>query len=661
MTPFHDLGDYMALPRLLALRRSPDGRRLVAVVRILAPGGTKYRTALWEVDPERAAGPRRLTRSEAGEDRPAFLPDGSLLFTSGRGDGDDEDGLQRLWLLPAEGGEARRGAEHPGGIDGLAVADGTGTVVFAAPVPPGGDGVRARRREAGVTAILHEGLPVRDWDHQLGPGERRLFAAAPPASAEAGLGTFRDLTPEPGGALSGQAFAVAPDGATVVTGWWLPGPHGERRSELVAIDTASGERRRLAGADGFDFLRPVVSPDGRHVVCVRERHAGLDHPPDETLWITPLDGGGGRDLTPDLDRWPYDPVWSPDGRFVYFGAFDRGRAPVFRVEVGTGEVTRMSGDDGAYDLAAVSPDGRHLYAVRSAIDAPQAPVRLDVTGPGHRPEPLRLHDTPELPGTLTEVAATAADGSPLRGWLVLPAGASAETPAPLLLWVHGGPFASWSPWAWRWNWWLMAARGYAVLLPDPALSLGYGQDFVRRGHGAWAEPAYDDLMRITDATVARDDVDAARTAVMGGSYGGYMANWIAGHTDRFQAVVTHASAWTLDTFLTADEAYYFLREFGDPARRPDRWVAGDPARHIANIRTPVLVIHGDRDYRVPIHNALRLWSDLLRHDVPAKFLYYPDENHWVLTPGNATVWYETVFAFLADHVLGEEWKRPDLL
>jgi dipeptidyl aminopeptidase/acylaminoacyl peptidase len=214
---------------------------------------------------------------------------------------------------------------------------------------------------------------------------------------------------------------------------------------------------------------------------------------------------------------------------------------------------------------------------------------------------------------------------------------------------------------WRWNWWLMAARGYAVLLPDPALSVGYGQDFIRRAHGCWAEPAYDDLMRITDAAVARDDVDADRTGVMGGSYGGYMANWIAGHTDRFKALVTHASAWQTDDLLTSDEAHYFIREFGDPAERPERWAANDPARHVASIRTPMLVIHGDRDYRVPIGNALRLWWDLVRHDVEAKFLYYPDENHWILTPGNATVWYETVFAFLAQHVLGEEWKRPDLV
>jgi dipeptidyl aminopeptidase/acylaminoacyl peptidase len=172
---------------------------------------------------------------------------------------------------------------------------------------------------------------------------------------------------------------------------------------------------------------------------------------------------------------------------------------------------------------------------------------------------------------------------------------------------------------------------------------------------------YDDLMTITDAAVARDDVDETRTAAMGGSYGGYMANWIAGRTDRFKAIVSHASAWPLDSFVTSDEAHYLLREFGDPAERPGRWVANDPAARLEDIRTPILVTHGDRDYRVPIANALRLWSDLVRHRAEAKFLYFPDENHWILTPGNATVWYETVLAFLAQHVLGEEWQRPDLL
>jgi dipeptidyl aminopeptidase/acylaminoacyl peptidase len=666
VTPFHDLGEYMALPRVLALRRSPDGRRLVAVVRGLTPDRKRYRTALWQVDPE-GTEPRRLTRSVAGEGQPEFLPDGSLLFTSGRTDAAEEEDeeekkkIQRIWLLPAGGGEPRKVADPPGGVEDLAVARDTGTVVYAASVIPGDAGRRERRRAAGVTATLHESLPVRDWDHQLGPGERRLFAAASPATAESGLGAPRDLTPEPGQALNGQSFAITPDGTTVVTGWWLPAGRGGRRSELVAIDTTTGERRVLAAADGSDFHSPVVAPDGRSVLCTRELHATYEEPPDETLWCVPLDGGEGHDLMPGADRWPSHPAWSPDGRTVYFAANERGRSPVFRVEVATGEVTRMTGDDAAYEIAAVSPDGRHVYALRSALDAPQTPVRLDVTEPARAPEPLRMWDAPALPGSLTEVTAETADGVPIRGWLVLPAGASASSPAPLLLWVHGGPYAGWNAWTWRWNPWLMAARGYAVLLPDPALSLGYGQDFLRRAHGHWGPAPYDDLMTITDATVARDDVDETRTAAMGGSYGGYMANWIAGRTDRFKAIVSHASAWPLDSFVTSDEAHYLMREFGDPAERPERWIANDPALRVKEIRTPMLVIHGDRDYRVPITNALRLWSDLVRHDVEAKFLYFPDENHWILTPGNATVWYETVFAFLAQHVLGQEWKRPELL
>jgi dipeptidyl aminopeptidase/acylaminoacyl peptidase len=667
VTPFHDLGEYLALPRVTGLRASPDGRRLVAVVQTLAPDRTTYRTVLWQVDPDGVAPPRRLTRSAAGEKTPAFLPDGSLLFVSSRpaedDAGEDEGERARLWVLPAGGGEPWPAVDHPGGVEDVAVAGDRGTVVFAAPALPGADdGRRERRRAAAVTATLHETLPIRDWDHQLGPAERRLYVTAAPG--DTAPGPYRDLTPDPGAALTGQSFTITPDGATVITGWWVPAERGARRSELVAIDTATGERRRLATAPDADFTSPAVAPDGRTVVCVRQRHATYDEPPDQTLWLVPLDGGDGRDLTPDLDRWPYDPVWSPDGTAVCFGTQDHGRAPILRVGIATGEVVRVTHDDGAYDVAGVSPDGRHVYAIRSAVAAPPMPVRLDLAGTAA--EPLAFADVPELPGTVTELtvgpeARPVSGGVPVRGWLVLPAGASADAPAPLLLWPHGGPHSSWYGWNWRWNPWIMAAHGYAVLLPDPALSLGYGQDFVRRGHGRWGQPAYDDLMAITDAAVARDDVDETRTGVMGGSYGGYMANWIAGHTDRFKAVVTHASLWPLTAILTSDEAYYFLREFGDPAERPERWTADDPSRHIAKIRTPMLVIHGDRDYRVPIGNALTLWSDLVRQGVPAKFLYFPDENHWVLTPGNSAVWYETVLAFLAQHVLGREWLRPELL
>jgi dipeptidyl aminopeptidase/acylaminoacyl peptidase len=374
----------------------------------------------------------------------------------------------------------------------------------------------------------------------------------------------------------------------------------------------------------------------------------------------PLDGSQQpRDLAPGWDRSPYGQRWTPDGSALVVVADDLGRCPVFRIDAHSGEVTRLSGDDGHYSDLQVSPDGRHVYALRDAVDAPPAPVRLDARSPAQQPVPLPGPAAPlELPGRLEEVTATAADGAALRSWLVLPSG---DGPHPLLLWVHGGPLGSWNGWSWRWNPWLMAARGYAVLLPDPALSTGYGQDFIRRGWGEWGGAPYTDLLALTDAALERPDLDAERTAAMGGSFGGYMANWIAGHTDRFRAIVTHASLWDLEQFApTTDAAYYWSREMTAEMTREH-----SPSRHADAIRTPMLVIHGDKDYRVPIGEALRLWWDLVSRstseDLPHRFLYYPDENHWVLAPQHARLWYETVLAFLAVHVHGEPWRTPDLL
>nr|WP_325050068.1 prolyl oligopeptidase family serine peptidase [Renibacterium salmoninarum] len=197
-----------------------------------------------------------------------------------------------------------------------------------------------------------------------------------------------------------------------------------------------------------------------------------------------------------------------------------------------------------------------------------------------------------------------------------------------------------------------------MLLPDPALSTGYGQDFIQRGWGRWGSEPFTDLMAITDAVVARDDIDQDRTAAMGGSFGGYMANWIAGHTDRFKAIVTHASLWELGGFSNpTDVASYWKREMSEQMSAEN-----SPHSSVEKIVTPMLVIHGDKDYRVPIGEGLRLWYELLSksgHAVDAdgktahRFLYFPDENHWILKPQHARVWYSVVESFLAENVLGE--------
>lgn len=268
----------------------------------------------------------------------------------------------------------------------------------------------------------------------------------------------------------------------------------------------------------------------------------------------------------------------------------------------------------------------------------------------------------ELPGVVSAVESTAEDGTRLRGWLVMPREASPEKPAPLVLWIHGGPFNSWNSWSWRWCPHLLAEHGYAVLLPDPALSTGYGQDFIQRAWGVWGDVVMRDVFTVLDDVLARPDIDSTRVAEMGGSFGGYMSNWVAGHSDRFRAIITHASLWSLDNFqATTDRPDFWEDQFGSPRQYPERYRAASPDQSIGNVRTPMLVIHGNLDYRVPISEALQLWTDLRRHEVPSQYLYFPDENHWILKPGNATVWYQTVFAFLDHHVLGKEWKRPELL
>jgi dipeptidyl aminopeptidase/acylaminoacyl peptidase len=694
-TPFHDLDAYIALPRVSGLALSRDGARLVTAVSTLDAKKTKYLTALWEVDPSGRTPARRLTRSAKGESGAAFTPSGDLLFASARPDpepqeGADDEPAPALWLLPAGGGEARVVAARGAGIGGIRVAADAPVVLVGSDVLPGAvDGadderLRKLRKEKKVGAILHTSYPVRYWDHDLGPARPHLFTAELPAAANADLGAddvaglehrhagvpderpaLRDVTPRAAAALVEQGYAISPDGRTVVTGWALPQARGAVRSRLVAIDVESGEQRVLVDDPGADLGAPVVSPDGRWVVFQHETISTPHEAPQVTLAVVALDGTGGpRTLAGGWDRWPHGPVWTPDSASLLVVADDDGRAPVFRIDVADGTVTRVTSDDAAFSDLQVSPDGTTLYALRASYLAPAHPVRIDLAAAasGTPVEAVALRGpaaTPVLPGTLHDVETTAADGVRVRSWLALPEGASATDPAPLLLWIHGGPLGSWNAWSWRWNPWLLVAQGYAVLLPDPALSTGYGQDFIQRGWGSWGSAPYTDLMAATDAVVARDDIDETRTAAMGGSFGGYMANWVAGHTDRFRAIVTHASLWALDQFgPTTDAAYYWAREM-----TAEMALENSPHRFVEQIVTPMLVIHGDKDYRVPIGEGLRLWYELVASSqlaadddglTPHRFLYYPDENHWVLSPQHAVVWYQVVETFLAQHVLGLE-------
>jgi dipeptidyl aminopeptidase/acylaminoacyl peptidase len=669
-----DFERFVRLPRLSGLHLAPDGSRLVVSASEPHTSGTKMTGALWTVDPDGHAAPRRLTRSSAGEGGAAFVPDGALIFASARPDPDakeaEADPPAALWHLPADGGEARLLLVPNGGIDGVATARSGRRVAFVAPMFGGAatledDAARAKaRKDAGVEALLFEGYPIRLWDHYLGPRDRHAFVLDLPAPESDPVPAARDLLASVGPGLEDRGVALSPDGGTAILAVGDPGPR-RPRVDLVAVDTTTLEQRTLTPGDAW-YDGAAVSPDGRWVACVRADLGEPARAESHTLWVLELATGTGHDALPDTDIWPDGVVWAADSQAVFFVADQQGHQAAFRLDLADGRLTCL-GAEGTYSDLCPSPDGRWVYALRSTLRVANEVVRLDARAAGQAPAVIPSPGATEAqtgsPGTIERISGTAADGHAIGAWLVKPEGMSADHPAPLVVFVHGGPLGTWSDgWHWRWNPQLLAARGYAVLMPDPAISLGYGQPFIERGWGEWGAAPYTDMLAAVDAAVARPDVDASRTALMGGSFGGYMANWVAGHTDRFRAIVTHASLWELRGFHgTTDGGAFWELEMGDPYVDARRYTEHSPANHIGAIRTPMLVIHGELDARVPISEALRLWTDLQRHGVKARFLYFPDENHWVLKPQNARLWYATVLAFLDEHLRDVPFARPALV
>ena len=645
--PFASLESYIALPRVESLALSPDGHTVVLTIATLARDRTSHERALWSVPADGSGSPIRLTRSAKGESGVAFTGSGDILFVSARPDA----------------------------------------------------AARAERTTKKVTAILHESYPVRHWDHDLGPAEPHLFAldlsilretiadstnpSGPDASSTNPSGpdasgsdaSFpgqallpfptdlplpRDLTPSPGRSAETAGQTLTPHGRTLIAALRVAEQRAGR-FVIVSIDVESATMTTLFDEEGVDFEVPAVSHDGRRIAFVRADFSTPKGPADQELWVADIDGGNARRVAEGWDRWPSSPSFDADNESLIVTADQDGRGPVFRVPLDGGSPIQLTTDDFSYTDVAVDIVSGDLVALRSSWVAPPHPVRISRSGVVTAlATPARL---PEVPGSIVEVETTVEDGARVRGWLLLPSDASPEHPASLLLWIHGGPLNSWNGWSWRRNPLLAVARGYAVLLPDPALSTGYGLDFITRGWDAWGAKPYTDLMAITDAAEARPDIDTTKTAALGGSFGGYMANWVAGHTDRFRAIVSHASLWALDQFNgTTDNSWYWQSIFS-----PEGMIDSSPHHSVRDIVTPMLVIHGAIDYRAPIGESLRLWSELAEHhagsdgSTPHKFLLFPDENHWVLKPQHAVLWYETVFAFLDQHVNGAAWMRPKLL
>ncbi|MEW6918922.1 alpha/beta fold hydrolase [Trueperella pyogenes] len=685
MTIFDSMESFIAHPRVNALA-TRHGRTIATVAR-LTKKKDKYVSSLVELTDGH---PHSLTRSIKGEGLMEIGERGEVYFTSGRAD-DHGGESNALWMLPP-GGEARVVLRTPGQI--VSVLAEAGKLLLTVEVFPGKsleDDAKAvaERKKRGVSAILHEDFPVRSWDHDLGPAYPRLFMADAPdledfspagdaahtrtdSSNDAADGsaegsalpaseiTLRPIT-TPAGRLHEATLAPNGEYALVTVGKTVTGST-EQISSVWEVTLATGEAREVAiapreyddVADYTSYSAGNYSPDGSKAIIFAES-GNMDGDPLR-LWAEVWDRTTGEHtrLAADFDDWPGQIVWVDDSTLVLH-APRRGRESIYVVDLGEDSISLLTDDDFAYTNLGIR-DGK-IYALRSAINQPARPVCVELDGKVTELATL----TPEItaPGRLEEVTTKGDDGTDIRAWLWLPEEASTAKPAPLLVFVHGGPWGSWNDWTWRWNPGPFAAKGYAVLLPDPAISTGYGQHMIDRGNDAIGDAPYTDILALVDAAEAREDISGERTALLGGSYGGYMANWMAGHTGaRFSCIVSHASLWNVGQMAgTTDNGGWY------EWMMPTQEAIYSPHRFADQIEVPMLIIHGDKDYRVPLSQSHALWQALNRVSKVRghKFLYFPDENHWVLKPSNSMVWYQTVMAFVDQHVLGKEWTKPELL
>jgi len=650
-TDFSDPEALLRLPRLASVAALPGGR-VLAAIQEADEHGAKTPSALWELDPAGTEPARRLTRSEKGESGPRPGPDGTVLFTSSRPDpaGASFEDKAGIWRLPTSG-EPELVAAAPGGLELLAVAD-DGAMLAATSVLPGGtleddEERRTARKDAKRTTIWHTGMPIRQWDHEIGDQERHLVLVSPD-------GELADLTPGVGTvALTSASADLSPDARTVATSWTRRVTGGETRSDLVLLDVASGERTTLLAADDeVQFSSPSYSPDGARLAYVRSTLSSPAETSLSRLEIRTL--SGGDTVTVELgDLTVSDLEWADPTTLLVAGDLHSSGA-VLVVDARTGS-SRTLAADGVFSSLSAAEDGTVL-ALRSDVGTPPRPVRITADGTAWElPAPGGVG---ALPGTL-EWVSTDVDGIEVGGWLCVPASANASAPAPVMLWIHGGPHGSYNAWSWRWCPWFAVEAGYAVLMPDPAMSTGYGDAGLNRGWPRRPDIVFRECETLLDAVLERAELDGTRTAMLGASFGGFMANWIAGHTDRFDAIVSHAGLWALpQQHRTTDAAAWKMRVHGHEDEDPDWYRAFSPHHEIDAITTPMLVTHGNRDYRVPVSEALRLWWDLVSawdgdpEDMPHRFLQLTSENHWVLTPSNAVVWNRAVLAFCDQHVLG---------
>jgi len=648
--PF-DVQTMLELQRIGDPQISPDGRMVAFTATTVDVPGNRKVTEIWLV-PVVGGAARQITPGPDDNDRPRWSPDSKhIAFISARG------GSPQIWMMDADGSNPKQITNLATEAGGVMFAPDGKHLVFTSDVYPQCSADDACNKQAldaeknsKVKARIYTALLYRHWDHWEGARRSHLLAIA------ATGGPAIDLTPgdrdvPPFSLGGGDDYAISPDGNEVCYSMNAdPVPAISTNTDLFVVSIAGGPARKITSNPAADS-GPRYSPDGKYLAWRAQVRPGYES--DRwRLWVMERATGKVTDLTENVDRWVNSFAWSPDSANLFFTTEDRGRQSIQFTSVKGGEERVAVSGDNELDDMQFTPDGKTLVYTQQSGTQPAAIYRASSTG-GAPVALTHLNDAILASHQLTpleEFWVDSADGARIQSFVVKPPGFREDRKYPVVMLIHGGPQGAWGhDWSYRWNPQVFAAAGYVVVMPNPRGSTGYGQKFIDEINGDWGGRAFDDLMAVADHIVTSlPYADGSRMAAAGASYGGYMIDWILGHTQRFKALVTHDGVYDLRSEFGATEELWFpLWEFGGtPWDNPDMYARWSPSMFVKDFHTPTLVVHGERDYRVPLSQGLQLFTALQLEKVPSKLLVFPDEGHWVLKPQNSLLWYKTVLDWL---------------
>ena len=678
--------DMMAMKRLGETAVSPDGKWLAYSVTTVDLAQNTKRPELW-LQAIAGGEPFRLSTGQPGDSDPQFSADSKrLLWISGR------EGGKQVWVADFDAatgaaGKARRVTAIATEVDNPKWSPDGKSIVFTSSVYPdcpaigpadggAGDNCNKERDKAfadsKVKAQIFTQLLYRHWDHYSGEKRSHLFLVA------ADTGATRDLNP--GDPHDVPPFSLEGPGCgcdfsrdskeLAFTENLDPEPAISTNTDIFTLDLTNPAAKpaKVSTSPGGDF-NPAYSPDGKYLAWRSQARAGYESDRFR-LVLYDREKKTIKDLLEDFnfDNWVDEFSWVDDSQHILFVSSDKGEAPIFEVNVTGDDLKRSAKAAGAWSSVHMILIKGFPYIVGTLmrVDRPAEVVLgnalamddsarmfqrgMEVKTTSYEP-PLITHLNDELLAQLDlskmeSFWFSAKDGTKLQGFLVKPPNFDPNKKYPVKFLIHGGPQGAWGDdWSYRWNAELFAADGYVVVMINFHGSTGYGQKFIDAINGDWGGAPFEDLMKGLDyAEQHYPFIDKNRECALGASYGGYMINWILGHTDRFKCLVSHDGMFNAESaWGTTEELWFNEWEFkGTPYTNPKMYEKWSPRNSAKNFKTPTLVIHGQLDYRLDVSEGLQLFTTLQRTGVPSKMLYFPDEGHWVLKPQNSRLWYRTV-------------------